>query len=124
MEKIRTYRDLLVWQRAMQLVQEVYALTRCFPVEEKFGLVSQMNRAAVSVPANIAEGWGRLSTKNYLQFLRTSRGSLFELETLLLIACGQQFAEEAVTSALLRETDELSRMLGGLIKSLEAKLTP
>lgn len=124
MDKISTYRDLLVWQKAMQLVNEIYALTRSFPSEEKFGLVSQMNRAAVSMPANIAEGWGRLSTRNYLQFLRISRGSLFELETLLLIARNQRFVEEVAAEVLLKKMDELSRMLAGLIKSMEAKLAP
>lgn len=72
--KINSYKDLIVWQKSIALVTEIYKLTKAFPAEEKFGIVNQLNRAVVSIPANIAEGWGRESSKNYLQFLRISRG--------------------------------------------------
>ncbi len=72
--KINSYKDLIVWQKSIALVTEIYKLTKTFPAEEKFGIVNQLNRAVVSIPANIAEGWGRESSKNYLQFLRISRG--------------------------------------------------
>ena len=83
---IRSYRDLVVWQKAMELVAEIYQRTRAFPMDEMFGLVSQMRRAAVSIPSNIAEGYGRASTGEYKQFLGHARGSLWEVETQILIA--------------------------------------
>ena len=78
---LKSYKELIVWQKSMTLVKELYKLTESFPENEKFGLTSQMRRASISIPSNIAEGWGRLSRINYIQFLRISRGSLFELET-------------------------------------------
>ncbi len=82
MEKqtVTTYKDLVVWQKGIELVNEIYVVTRIFPKEEMFGLTNQLRRAAISIPANIAEGWGRSSTKNYVQFIKISLGSLFELE--------------------------------------------
>jgi four helix bundle protein len=74
-KKIESYKDLIVWQKGIELVNEIYVLTKMFPKEEMFGLTNQMRRAAVSIPANIAEGWGRNSTKSYIQFVRISRGS-------------------------------------------------
>jgi four helix bundle protein len=84
--KIRSYKDLLVWQKAMTLVKEVYLLTAKFPADERFGLTAQMRRAAVSVPSNIAEGHARQGSKEYLQFLSHAGGSLAELETQTLLA--------------------------------------
>ena len=83
---VKSYRDLSAWQKARLLVKEVYLLTAAFPVGERFGLVSQMNRAAVSIPSNIAEGYGRATTQDYLHFLRIARGSAYELETQLVLA--------------------------------------
>lgn len=83
---IRSYRDLLVWQRGMDLAAEVYRLSRAWPKEETYGLTSQARRAAAAIPANIAEGYGRQSTASYAQFLKIARGSLKELETHLLLA--------------------------------------
>lgn len=83
--KISSYKDLLVWQKAITLVKEIYLLTKTLPEEEKFGLISQMRRCAVSIPSNIAEGWRRNSTKSYVQFLTIARGSLLELETQIII---------------------------------------
>ena len=83
---VSSYRDLVVWQKAMTLVSSVYQLTRSFPDFERFGLTSQIQRAAVSIPSNIAEGQGRLATKEFRQFLGIARGSLKELETQLLIS--------------------------------------
>jgi four helix bundle protein len=94
MAVISSYKELLVWQKAIVLVSKVYAVTKRFPSDEKFGLVSQINRAVVSIPANIAEGWGRQSRKNYIQFIRISRGSLFELETLIIIAKNEHFIQD------------------------------
>jgi len=89
-ERVRSFKDLRVWQQAMILVDACYAMTRRFPSDERFGLVSQIRRAAVSVPTNIAEGHGRTGVGEYLRFLSVTRGSLRELETLLLISGRQE----------------------------------
>ncbi len=103
----------------MQLVTLIYEETKTFPDEEKFGLISQMRRCAVSVPSNIAEGWGRMSRKNYIQFLRISRGSLFELETQLLITKELKYSNTSKTIESL--IIEVSKMLNALISKLEEK---
>ncbi len=105
----------------MDLVLEIYGITQTFPQHEKFGLVSQMNRAVVSVPTNIAEGWGRSSRPNYLQFLRISRGSLMELETLLIIASKLSYIENIIFERISNLIDNTGRILQGLIKSLQEK---
>ncbi len=120
--EIRSYKDLLVWQKGIEFVNEIYFLTKKFPKEEIFGLTSQMRRAAVAIPSNIAEGWGRSTTKNYIQFIRISRGSLFEIETMIQIAKDQQYlSDEQKTSALLK-TEELGKMINKLLHSLEKYL--
>jgi four helix bundle protein len=116
------YRQLKVWQKAMDLAKQCYLATRVFPTEEKFGLISQIRRAAVSVPANIAEGNSRTHTKEFLNHLSMARGSLAELETLLLLSEQIGFLAEESCAALLSMCDEISRMLSGLKKSLEEKL--
>jgi len=116
-----SYRDLVVWQKAMALVSCVYRLTRTFPDSERFGLISQIQRAAVSIPSNIAEGQGRLATKEFRQFLGIARGSLKELETQLLISIDLAYAETAEVNECLRLADEVGRMLNGLIKALERR---
>ena len=103
----------------MKLVTMVYELSKKFPDDEKFGLTSQMRRCSVSVPSNIAEGWGRLSRKNYIQFLRISRGSLFELETQVLITKELNYINDSVIIESL--IIEISKMLNSLIKKLEEK---
>jgi len=118
-KKIESYKDLIVWQKGIELVNELYAITKKFPKEEIFGLTNQIRRAAVSVAANIAEGWGRNSTKNYIQFLRISRGSLYEIETMLVIANNQNYINEQIKSSLSQNINELGKMLNKLIKSLE-----
>ncbi|MCK9616813.1 MAG: four helix bundle protein [Lentimicrobiaceae bacterium] len=91
MNKIVSYKDLEVWKKGMLLVTEVYSLTNSFPKDEIFGLSSQIRRAAVSIPANIAEDWGCENIKSYVQFLRVAKGSLFELETELEIAANLKY---------------------------------
>ena len=119
MGDIKSYRDLLVWQKSILLVKEVYQLTALFPADEKFGLTSQIRRAVISIPSNIAEGWGRMSRKNYIQFLRISRGSLFELETQIIISKELKFYSdcENIENLII----EISKMLNSLIKKLEEK---
>jgi len=85
-KKVESFKDLFVWQKGIELVNDIYKLTKQFPKDEVYGLNSQIRRAAISIPANIAEGWGRGTTKNYIQFLEISRGFLLELETLIIIA--------------------------------------
>jgi len=85
-KKVESFKDLFVWQKGIELVNDIYKLTKQFPKDEVYGLTSQIRRAAISIPANIAEGCGRGTTKNYIQFLEISRGSLLELETLIIIA--------------------------------------
>ncbi|MCD6532684.1 MAG: four helix bundle protein [Deltaproteobacteria bacterium] len=117
---MRTYRDLIVWQKAMQLVTEVYLSTKTLPVEERYGLVSQMQRSAVSVPSNIAEGYGRNSTKDYIRFLRIANGSLFELQTQLEIAFNLDFFSQDTFSKLYEKSREIERMLSSLINKINA----
>jgi len=116
---IRSYRDLVVWQKAMELVAEIYRLTRAFPADEMFGLVSQLRRAAVSIPSNIAEGYGRTSTGEYKQFLGHARGSLWEVETQILIAQKLKYLGDEETDGLLKLATETGRILQGLIASLK-----
>jgi len=113
-----TYRDLKAWQKAMELVTVVYASTQEFPKEETYGLTSQMRRAAVSIPSNIAEGQGRRLEREFQHFLRNGRGSLLELETQILIAQNLQYLEEADAEMLLAMCAEAGRILNGLIGSL------
>jgi four helix bundle protein len=119
MSSIKSYKELIVWQKSIILVKELYKITEHFPENEQYGLTSQMRRASVSIPSNIAEGWGRLSRKNYIQFLRISRGSLFELETQILITKELKYINdcESIENLII----EISKMLNSLIKKLEEK---
>ncbi|MCU1286198.1 MAG: ribosomal protein [Acidobacteriales bacterium] len=105
-----SYRDLLVWQKAISLVAEIYRFTRAFPKDEIYGLTSQLRRAAVSVPSNIAEGQGRLSKKDFRHFLGQARGSLLEVETQPLIAHKLGYLEDSSTEALLRDSEEVKKI--------------
>lgn len=114
----KSYQDLVAWQKAMDLVAEVYKDTRNFPKEEMYGLTSQMRRAAVSVPSNIAEGQGRRGSGEFKHFLRMSLGSLMELETQIMIAERLHYLEPAPAKSMLHDDAELGRVLNGLIGSL------
>ena len=116
------YRELAVWQRAIDLTIEVYAVTKKYPQAERFGLVSQTQRSAVSVPANIAEGRGRGTTREFHRFVGIASGSLAELETHLLIATRLTYITETDSNRLLRDAAQVARMLGGLKSSLKRKL--
>ena len=115
---VKSYRDLIAWQKAMDLAASVYRVTEAFPSREQFGLSNQMRRASVSIPSNIAEGQGRGTTKDYVHFLHISRGSLQELETQLLLAQRLNFAVESDVQSLLSLCDEVSRLVSGLINAL------
>jgi four helix bundle protein len=121
---IRSYRDLTVWQSAMELAKIAYAWTSKFPKQEVYGITSQIQRAAVSVPANIAEGRARNSTKEFLHHLSIARGSLAELETLLSLAETFDYCRQGEVAPLFRHCDEISRMLSGLRKRLKLRIDP
>ncbi len=113
-----TFRDLEVWKAAMELAIRVYRLTAQFPKEERYGLTSQMRRAAVSVPSNIAEGKGRASDKELIQFLCHSRGSLFEIETQLAIGEQLGYTTMEECNEIRRATARIGQMLNGLMRSV------
>ncbi len=121
---MKDYKELMVWQRAIELVTEIYKGTRAFPDEEKFGLALQARRAVTSIPANIAEGWGRGTTKEYVQFLIVARGSLLELETHLIVSRNLGFLNQTYLEKLQRRLDEVGRMLNSLIGSLRSRTSP
>ena len=119
---LQTYRDLEVWQKAMDLAVLCYEATKSFPREEMFGLTSQIRRAASSIPANIAEGQGRQGTKEFLNFLSIARGSLKEVETHLILCSRIGLLPNDTLDSLLNQTETISRMMSGLKKSLENRL--
>ncbi|HYN14403.1 MAG TPA: four helix bundle protein [Terriglobales bacterium] len=114
----QTFRDFIAWQQGKALAREVYEITRLFPDEERFGLVIQLRRAAVSVPSNIAEGRGRGTKKDFAHFLMQARGSLYEVETQIELANELHYINQFDTARLLKHCDELSRVLNGLINSI------
>ena len=116
--KIRSFRDLKIWQKGIQLVEDVYNTSRSFPKEEVYGLQSQMRRSAVSIPSNIAEGFARLHNREYRNFLYISLGSCAELTTQIIIASRLKYIGNIKTTALLTAIDELSKMTMSLIKKL------
>jgi len=121
---VRSYRDLEVWQKAMDLVVECYKITEQFPKDEIYGLIIQLRRAAVSIPANIAEGRGRLHTGEFVQHLSIAYGSLAELETHLQIAQRLNYIDIEKLNQLLEKTAEIGRMINGLRRSLQEKADP
>jgi len=121
---VTSYRDLKVWRKAMDLVVQCYQVTQEFPKSETYGLCGQLHRAAVSVPANIAEGQGRNHTKEFLNHLSIAYGSLMEVETHLQIAERLGFLDPPSLRILLESTAEIGRMLNGLMQSLKQKLVP
>jgi four helix bundle protein len=119
-----SYRDLRVWQLAMELVISVYEKTRGFPKDETYGLTSQMRRAAVSIPSNIAEGKGRSSDRDRAHFFCHARGSLLELETQILIAQQLEYLPSSDGERLMANSAQLGRMLNALIQSLQDSQNP
>ena len=117
-----SYRDLRVWQCSMNLVVSVYTATQCFPKHELYGLVSQMRRAAVSVPSNIAEGKGRMTDRDRAHFFSQARGSLLELETQILIAQRLEYLSLAQIASLLELSSGAGRMLNALVGSIRPTL--
>jgi four helix bundle protein len=116
---LETYRDLKVWKKSVDLVEQVYLVSKLFPDDERFGLISQVRRAAVSIPANIAEGYGRKHRGDYLHHLSMARGSLMELETHLIIAVRLGFAQRERMDPVWQGSQEVGKMLNGLWESLQ-----
>jgi len=119
--KMSSYRELLVWQKAMDLVDNVYIALRRFSREELFALSQQMRNAAVSIPSNIAEGWGRWSLAEYRLFVRNARCSALELQTQIVIAKRQKFVTGEVAEKLDAQAEEVGKMLNGLLRTLTPK---
>ncbi len=124
MSTVNSYRDLMVWQASIDLVEQVYCLTGYFPKMEMYGLSSQIQRAAVSIPSNIAEGHARDSTKEFLHHLSIALGSLAELETQLILAERLYYLDQQILESVFSKTDKIGRMIRGLQRSLKAKLQP
>jgi four helix bundle protein len=120
---VRNYKDLDVWKRSVAMTTEVYQLTSGFPNSERFGLASQARRSAGSIGSNIAEGWGRASTGEYIQFLSIARGSLTELETHMIVACNLHLMSPEKLGNASREVEEIGKMLNGLIGALKSRRT-
>ena len=118
---VKNYRDLIVWQKAMDLVVLCYRIAEAFPKDEVYGLTSQLKRSAISVPANIAEGHGREGLGEYIHFLGIAQGSLRETETHLLIANRLNFADRNNLYQAMNLSEEVSKMLGSLLRSLKSK---
>lgn len=118
---IKSYRDLVAWQLAVELSLLAYQLTHGFPDVERFGLTSQIRRASVSVASNVAEGYGRGTTSDYQRFLRMARGSLYEVETQMVIAARLGYLEGDRSAEYETKSNECSRVLAGLLKSIEAR---
>lgn len=122
MSQIQSYRDLLVWKLAMKLTKEIHSITKKFPADERYGLTSQLRRAAVSIPSNIAEGHARSWTKVFLNALSIAIGSLAEVETQLTLANDFDYITETTHDRFMANTAELGKYLHNLIKALERKL--
>ena len=117
---MKSFRDLIAWQKSMTLVTQIYSITRDFPDDERFGLTSQIRRSAVSVPSNIAEGYGRNSTRDYVRFLQIASGSLYELQTQLEIGSNLGYLAGQNFQTALDSSNEVGRILSGLIRSISS----
>ena len=115
---VNSHKDLLVWQRSMDLVEAVYRITAKLPASEQFGLTSQMRRSAVSIPSNVAEGYGRQATGEYRHHLSFSRGSLLELETQVLLSKRLKYLQPSEADSVISEIEQISKMLATLISRL------
>jgi four helix bundle protein len=117
----RSYKDLVVWQKGIALAKIIYRLTQEYPVEEKFGLVAQMRRAAISIPSNIAEGQARHTTGEFIQFISHAKGSIAELDTQLILSIELKFCDHSIGQAAYGLIDELRKMLNVLRRKLSTR---
>lgn len=119
---MQRFTELRVWQRSHALALDVYRITATFPEAERFGIISQVRRAAVSIASNIAEGAKRQSRREYVRFLNVAEGSLAETESLLRLARDLEFADHAVVGELVKEAEDISRMLHGFRQAVERRI--
>jgi four helix bundle protein len=120
-EPLKSYRELEVWKRSRVLVKNIYKFSAQLPKDEKYGLISQMRSAAISIPGNMAEGYGRIHSGDYIHHLSMARGSLYELETYLILIVDLEFFSKKEITPLWKEVDEINRMLSKLILVLKSK---
>lgn len=119
---MKTFRELLVWQKSMNFVTEIYKASKSFPQEENFGLTSQIRRSSISIPSNISEGYGREGLNDYLRFLNIAMSSLFELQTQIEIAYNLEYIKKDEFEKLYEMSREIERMLSSFIRSLKSKV--
>ncbi|MCE5250938.1 four helix bundle protein [bacterium] len=117
-KQIKTFRDLIVWQKSMNLVTDMYKLSKSFPADETYGLMLQIRRCVISIPSNIAEGYGRSTTSENIRFLRIATGSLYELQTQVEIALNLGYMDKSKFDTFYESTRELERLLSSLTKKL------
>jgi four helix bundle protein len=122
MATIKSFRDLLAWQKAMDLVEHVYGVTKPFPSDERFGLTAQLRRCAVSLPSNIAEGRSRRTSRDFLNFLSIADGSLAELETQIELARRLKYVDDPVAKSVQEAAQEVGRLINGLANSIRRRL--
>ena len=115
MSKIKTYKNLRVWQKALDIVDKAYLITNSFPEDEKFGLTSQIRRSSVSIASNIAEGWGRKHTKSFVNYLRIAKGSLYELETQLYLSSDLQYIKKEEFQSIMEQVVSCKKLVNGFI---------
>jgi four helix bundle protein len=120
-EPLKSYRELEVWKRSRVLVKNIYKFSAQLPKDEKYGLIAQMRSAAISIPGNMAEGYGRIHSGDYIHHLSMARGSLYELETYLILIVDLEFFSKKEITPLWKEVDEINRMLSKLILVLKSK---
>ena len=118
---MKTFRELIVWQKPMIFVTDIYEVSKTFPKEESFGLTSQMRRSAISIPSNISEGYGRDGLNDYIRFLNIAISSLFELQTQIEIAYNLKYFKKRKFDKLFESSREIERMLSSFIRSLKSK---
>jgi len=118
---MKSYQEFIVWQKSMKLVTQIYKLSSDFPQNEQFGLTSQLRRSSVSIPSNIAEGFGRNSSKEFVRFLQISMGSIFEVQTQLQISKNLEFISNEKFNIIFSDAVEIEKMLKALIKSIKSK---
>ena len=119
MGEIKTFRDLIIWQKSMGLVTEIYRMTKRMPKDEEYGLKAQMRRCAVSIPSNVAEGYGRKSTNDYIRFLNITMSSLYELQTQIEIALNLEYIKQEDFDKLHEAAREIERMLSSLVRKIK-----
>lgn len=116
---MKSYKELIVWQKSVEAAKQVYSISKIFPSSEKFGLTQQINRCAISIPSNIAEGYGRYHKKDFIRFLSIARGSLYEMQTQLILSEELDFVESSKLEFINSLSVEIDKMLNKLIKSLK-----